>query len=107
MKYLFFDIECASVHMGSKMCSFGYVLADENLNILESKDIIINPKSEWDWYVLENILEQPKEYYERFPSFDEQYESIKQLFGEGIIAFGHGVTNDVRFINEDCSNWKY
>ena len=48
-------------------------LTDENLNIIESKDIIMNPKSEWDWYVLENILEEPKEYYEIFPSFDENY----------------------------------
>ena len=37
MKYLFFDVECANVHHGSKMCSFGYVLTDENLNIIESK----------------------------------------------------------------------
>ena len=62
MKYLFFDVECASVHRGSKMCSFGYVLTDENLKIIDSKDIMINPNSEWDWYALEHILAHPKEY---------------------------------------------
>lgn len=105
MKYLFFDIECASVHHGSKMCSFGYVLTDENLNVIESDDIIINPKSEWDWYTLENILAYPAEYYEAFPSFDERYERIRALFEGEVIAFGHGVTNDVRFLNDDCKRY--
>lgn len=105
MKYLFFDIECASVHNGSKMCSFGYVLVDEHLNIIEEDDIIINPKSEWDWYALENILFYEKEYYESFPSFDERYEKINNLFDENTVALGHGVTNDVRFINDDCKRY--
>lgn len=106
MKYLFFDIECASVRGGSKMCSFGYVLADENLNIIESDDIIMNPKCVWDLYALNHILAHPKEYYESFPSFDEQYDRIKNLFAEDTIALGHGVTNDVRFINDDCKRYK-
>lgn len=106
MKYLFFDIECASVHGGSKMCSFGYVLTDEHLNIIEKDDLIINPKSEWDWYALENILFYPKEYYEGFPSFDERYQKISSLFSNDTIALGHGVTNDARFINDDCKRYK-
>lgn len=105
MKYLFFDIECASVHHGCKMCSFGYVLTDEFLNIIESKDIMINPKSEWDWYTVKKILAYPKEYYESFPSFDKQYEKISSLFKGEVIAFGHGVTNDVRFLNDDCKRY--
>ena len=78
MKYLFFDIECASVRNGSKMCSFGYVLTDENLNIIEENDIMINPKSEWDFYALKHILAHSKEYYESFPDFNTQYEKIKK-----------------------------
>lgn len=105
MKYLFFDIECASVHNGSKMCSFGYVITDEHLNIIEEDDLIINPKSEWDWYALENILFYKKEYYESFPSFDKRYERIKGLFDENTVALGHGITNDVRFINDDCKRY--
>ena len=105
MKYLFFDIECASVYKGSKMCSFGYVLADENLNVIESDDIIINPKSDWDFYALKNILAHSKEYYESFPSFDQQYDRIKNLLEGEIIAFGHGVSNDVRFLNDDCARY--
>ena len=105
MRYLFFDIECASVYKGSKICSFGYVLTDENLNILESNDIMINPKCVWDYYALEHILAHSKEYYESFPSFDVRYEEIKRLFSDDVIAFGHGVTNDVRFLNDDCNRY--
>ena len=36
MKYLFFDIECAN--RLNKICEFGYVLTDENFNILK-KDL--------------------------------------------------------------------
>ena len=105
MKYLFFDIECGSVYQGSKICSFGYVLTDENLNIIESKDIMINPNCIWDKYALTHILAHSKEYYESFPKFDERYELIKNLFGKDVIAFGHGVTNDVRFLNDDCKRY--
>ena len=106
MRYLFFDIECASVYQGSKICSFGYVLTDENLNIIDSNDIMINPNCIWDQYALKHILAHSKEYYESFPMFDERYKNIKSLFGEDVIAFGHGVTNDVRFINDDCRRYK-
>jgi len=106
MKYLFFDIECASVYQGSKICSFGYVLTDEKLNIIESKDLMVNPDCIWDQYALKHILAHSKEYYESFPKFDEKYETIKNLFGEDVIAFGHGVTNDVRFLNDDCRRYK-
>lgn len=106
MKYLFFDIECASVYQGSKICSFGYVLTDENLNILKSEDIMINPVCIWDQYALKHILAHSKEYYESFPPFNERYEFIKNLFGEDVVAFGHGVTNDVRFLNDDCRRYK-
>ena len=46
MKYLFFDIECAD---GGKatICSFGYVIADLNFNIIEQRDILINPEAEF------------------------------------------------------------
>lgn len=106
MKYLFFDIECGSVYQGSKICSFGYVLTDENLNIIESKDIMVNPNCIWDQYALKHILAHSKEYYESFPKFDEQYESIKNLFNEDTICFGHGITNDVKFLNDDCMRYK-
>ena len=44
MKYLFFDIECSNCFNGvGKLCEFGYVLCDENLNVLKKDDIPMSP----------------------------------------------------------------
>lgn len=103
MKYLFFDIECADTSNGiTKMCSFGYVLTNEYFDILESNDLIIDPQSIWSDYALKNILAHSREYYESFPSFETYYDKIKALFDKETIAFGHGVTNDVKYINDAC-----
>ena len=59
MKYLFFDIDCANCNdRRGKIYSFGYIIADEGLNVIESeKDIVMNPDvDKWDWYVLKNIF---------------------------------------------------
>ncbi len=48
MNYLFFDIECSNCFGGhGKICSLGYVLADSRFNVLEQKDILVNPKSKF------------------------------------------------------------
>ena len=45
MNLVFFDIECASVHKTTaKICAFGYVVCDEQFNIIKKEDILINPK---------------------------------------------------------------
>ena len=41
MKYLFFDIECCD---GNHICSFGYVIVNNNFEILEKKDLVMNPE---------------------------------------------------------------
>ena len=68
MKYLFFDIECANRDETGRnqIYSFGYLLTDENLNVIETeKDIVINPDVEqWDWYVVKHMLAYPKRYVE-------------------------------------------
>ena len=41
MSLVFFDIECASVYKTSaKICAFGYVVCDDDFNILEKEDIL-------------------------------------------------------------------
>ena len=48
MKYVFFDIECACVFKSvAKICAFGYVLTDEQFNVLEREDILLNPKGKF------------------------------------------------------------
>ena len=50
MKYLFFDLEYATSKGGNiKICEFGYVVTDENFQILDRDNFIIN-------YIQYNIL---------------------------------------------------
>lgn len=75
MKYLFLDVECANCENGrGKIYSIGYIIADDDLNIVENeKDLIINPDIEaWDLYVVKNILAYPKKDVEEQPKFNEQ-----------------------------------
>ena len=41
MEYLFFDIECCD---GNHICSFGYVIINSDFEILEKRDLVINPE---------------------------------------------------------------
>ena len=50
--FLFFDIECANCFNGiGKMCSLGYVVINENFEILDEDDVVMNPETEFDWYL--------------------------------------------------------
>lgn len=45
MNYLFFDIECANCFEGkAKICEFGYVLINEQFEIIKKELFLINPK---------------------------------------------------------------
>lgn len=110
MKYLFFDVECASCKGGTgKLCSFGYTITDENFNILESDDILFNPnlkKSEWDWYVVKNMLSYSVEEIESNPDFSERYFRIKDLLtNPKHVTFGFDVYNDLMYVIDECKRY--
>lgn len=105
MNYVFFDVECANCFSGKgKLCSFGYVVTDELFEIIKEEDIFINPDCEWDWYVLEHIINYPKEFFEDKSKFSEIYSDIKNILEKGI-AFGFDVVNDLKYINDDCKRY--
>lgn len=110
MKYLFFDIECANCFdKRGKIYSFGYIVADEKLNIIENeKDVIINPNvDKWDWYVLKNILAYSKKDVESKSKFNKQYNKIKRLLeDEETIVCGFSVKDDVGYILDECERYK-
>ena len=110
MKYLFFDIECANCNdRRGKIYSFGYIIADEGLNVIESeKDIVMNPDvDKWDWYVLKNILAYSKRDVESKSKFNKQYNKIKRLLeDEEIIVCGFSVKDDVGYILDECERYK-
>ena len=57
MDYVFFDIECANCIEGqAKICSFGYVVTDEQFDVIEREDLIVNPL-DFDTLLLQKFAE--------------------------------------------------
>ena len=77
---LFFDIECSNGH---DICSFGYLLVDNNFNILIKEDLLINPNAP---FILAKKGEKPKIQlayseltFKKQPIFKHYYSKIKRL----------------------------
>ena len=109
MKYLFFDIECAD---GGKatICSFGYVIADENFKILRREDIVINPQGRF--YLTGRAgrpdvhLAYPEATFKRAPAFDRFYNRIKALVeSKEYYVVGHSIGDDVTYLNKACARY--
>ena len=109
MKYLFFDIECAD---GGKatICSFGYVITDENFKILRREDIVINPQGKF--YLTGRAgrpdvhLAYPEATFKRAPSFDKFYNKIKALVeSKEYYVIGHSIADDVTYLNKACARY--
>lgn len=107
MRYLFFDIECCN---GRDICEFGYVLTDENFNILEKKDITINPENKF------RLTGRPDhrdiqlcytdEFYYSRPKFTAFYKEMKDLIeADDQIIVGHAIANDAKFLRTACERF--
>ena len=106
MKMLFFDMEFADGRVPGSIYSLGYVVTDENFKILTPPtDILINPESTWNSYVVRKILAYPKHKVTSAPNFAEQYKQIKRLFDRADLAVGFAVGNDVRALRKDCERY--
>ena len=105
MKYLFFDIECASVFKNTaKICAFGYCLTDEKFNILEKEDILINPQGGFHLTDRKGTqgLVLPYEYkdFKNYPTFPQLAPRIYALLeDEETLVAGHATMNDVKYLN--------
>lgn len=106
MKLLFFDMEFADGRVPGSIYSFGYLMTDENFTVIRPQtDLLIDPDSSWNEYVVENILAYPKEQVEAAPKFPAHYDTLKALFAEADIAVGFAVNNDTRAIKKDCERY--
>jgi len=112
MKLVFFDIECASVFKNvAKICAFGYCVCDEKFNVLEKKDVLINPKGKFhltDRKGQHGIV-LPYEYseFKNYPTFTEVYGDIKALLEDkDALIFGHSTCNDVRYLSLETKRFK-
>lgn len=111
MDYLFFDIECANCFSGKgKICSFGYVITDENYNIKQKNDILINPHSKFHLHGHGNhpgiVLGYDEDEFYSSPDFKFYYPIIKELLTcENTIKFGFSVLSDANFIRSECQRF--
>lgn len=108
MNYLIFDIECCN---GRHICEFGYVLFNENFELLKREYLTINPEHPFTLgrrnSEREISLAFPDELYERSPIFPVYYEKIKELIekkDQTIIGFS--MANDNGFLITACENYK-
>jgi len=109
MNYLFFDIEAANRHDSiAKIYSFGYVVANENLEVVEEGEVVINPKADF-YFNFEKVhhrIEPPKtktelEMAEEFP---KHYNRIKELLSNNT-CIGFGVISDAYMLHESCQRY--
>lgn len=112
MDYLFFDIECANCFNGNgKICSFGYVIADERLRITEQRDIVVNPRQKFHLHSRNGAcdieLAYPTETFRQAPDFPYFYEEISQMLtAPDRFVFGHSVNNDIGFLMSECRRYQ-
>ena len=112
MKYTFFDIECANCFQGrGKICSFGYVVTDEEFNVLEKEDIVIDPHSKFHLTGRGNrpgiVLAYEEEEFKSAPRFPHFYRKIKELLTDtDSLIFGFSVISDAGYIKSECERYK-
>ena len=105
MKYLFFDIECASVFKNvAKICAFGYCLVDEQFHILDKQDVLMNPKGGFHLTDRKGtqglVLPYKYEEFKTYPTFPEYADKIYALLQDkDTLVVGHASMNDVKYLN--------
>ena len=110
MKILSFDIEsCNGNPREASLCSFGYCISDENFNIIEQRDILVNPVpkrftlgNKWGKGIK---LAYPESEFRRSPLFCEVYEQINRLFKECDLVVGFSIINDLNYLNCACCHY--
>jgi DNA polymerase III alpha subunit (gram-positive type) len=109
---VFFDIECASVNKTvAKICAFGYVVCDEQFNIIESKDVLINPRGNFHLTDRKGdkgiVLPYSYDKFKDYPEFPEVYPKIKALLEDSdSFVVGHSTMNDVKYLNLETKRFK-
>lgn len=105
MDYLFFDIECSD---GIHICEFGYVIANENFEVLKKEYFLINPEEKFFLGGKKGGLELnfTEREYRRSPSFPTFYETIKSIVeNKEYKIIGFSMSNDVKFLETACKKY--
>lgn len=100
MQYLIFDIECCD---GRHICEFGYVLFNENFELLERECITINPERNFKLtgrtHERDLKLAFAEDVYRNSPTYSLVYNKIKSVIQTpNCQIVGFSMINDVEFL---------
>lgn len=92
------------------MCSFGYVVVNEDFEILDEDDVVMNPETEFDWYLFDPKkdcqLAYSKDYFRMQHNFESYYVPIKKLMETANRKImGFSVANDIGFLQSACERY--
>lgn len=111
MRLLSLDTEsCTGGVNDGSLCSIGYALFDEQMQLLEQKDILINPLPEKFRLCAygkpaEIQFSYTEAEFRAAPRFSGVYEQFKGLFDENTVVLGFSFSNDIRYINNACEKF--
>ena len=102
MRYVAFDIECSIViPCYSEMCEFGYVIADENFNIICERNLRIKPKKVQK--IIGEKIGIKLEDFKDAPKFEEVYDEIREVLEHpDQIIFAHSAISDLKYLGREC-----
>lgn len=112
MEYLVIDTEsCTGRDNDGSLCSLGYAICDENLNVIEQKDLLFNPLpkrfsvgDEKNFKKTGISFAYSVEEFRKAPRFSELYNEVSNLFKDRIVL-GFAMSNDVKYINNACDKF--
>ncbi len=107
MRILSFDIEsCNGNPREASLCSFGYCISDESFNVIEKKDVLVNPVpkkftlgNKWGKGIK---LAYPEKDFRSAPLFCEVYKQIEEIFASCDLVIGFSIINDLNYLNCAC-----
>lgn len=111
MNYLFFDIECANCDEGKgKICTFGYLLTDDNFNEIESRDIVINPDAPFHLTGRKDkrdiTLSYSEEEFKKAPKLPHFWDKIVGLLTRlDTLVWGYATINDINFLLAEAQRY--
>lgn len=113
MEYLVIDTEsCTGRANDGSLCSIGYAVCDENLNVLKQEDVLINPLPKRFFIGDKKNFKRTGiefaytiEEFRKAPRFNNLYAKIKELF-KGRTVLGFSMSNDVKYLNDACDKFE-
>ncbi len=113
MEYLVIDTEsCTGKDNDGSLCSIGYCVCDDKLNIITREDVLFNPLPKR--FAVGDKKNAKRtgvtfayevEDFRKAPRFNEKYKFVKSLFDNRVVI-GFAMVNDVKYLNDACDKYE-